>query len=137
MKLLTKEDLRAALFASLISAPVFWFGGYFFNGIPILGEDWWLVFVGPIFWEVFTYPIALAGLLFLGMPCHALLRYFSINSYLLLGLLGAPLMVGFHEIVFINGEYDQITILFISCGAGVSAMYAALSKKFNKVHQSE
>ena len=136
MKLLTKSDLRAALLASFISGPVFWFGHYIFEPNALLNEQWWVILIGPIYWQAFTYPVSFIGLVVAGMPCHALLRLIRIHSYIAIGLLGAPLVILINEFGMSEGIYDQITIQFISCGAAVSALYAVLSKKFNKVFQS-
>ncbi|NVK30326.1 MAG: hypothetical protein HWE20_04950 [Gammaproteobacteria bacterium] len=133
MNILTREDLRAAAFASFVAGPAFWFSRYMFEPKAIFNEEWWAAFVGPVFWQAFTYPVSIAGIVLLGMPCHAFLRYVGINSYVFIGLLGAPLVVCVNEFLFSDGAYDQITLQFIFCGASVSAFYAALSKKFNKL----
>jgi len=132
MKLLTKGDLRAALLASFISGPVFWLGQYYFEPSALINEQWWVILIGPFFYQVFTYPVSFVGLVLGGMPCHALLRLFRIHSYIAIGLLGAPLVIALNEFGMSEGVYDQITIQFISCGAAVSALYATLSKKFKK-----
>tara|TARA_R110002072_G_scaffold211007_2_gene368628 strand:- start:1070 stop:1519 length:450 start_codon:yes stop_codon:yes gene_type:complete len=132
MKLLSKGDLRAAFLASFISGPVFWLGHCIFYPSDIINDPWWVIPIGAVFWQAFTYPISLVGLFLAGLPCHALLRLIGAHSYIVIGLLGAPLVVLLTGFGMSEGEYDQITILFISCGAAVSALYAALSKKFNK-----
>ena len=132
MNLLTKGDLRAALLASFISGPVFWLGHYIFDPSAFFNEQWWVILIGPFYWQVFTYPVSFVGLVVAGMPCHALLRLVRIHSYIAIGLLGAPLVVALNEFGMSEGVYDQITIQFISCGAAVSALYAVLSQKFNK-----
>lgn len=132
MNLLTNDDLRAALLASFISGPVFWLGHYIFEPNSFFNEQWWVILIGPFYWQVFTYPVSFVGLVVAGMPCHALLRLVRIRSYIAIGLLGAPLVVALNEFGMSEGVYDQITIQFISCGAAVSALYAFLSQKFNK-----
>jgi hypothetical protein len=132
MKLLSKGDLRAAFLASFISGPIFWLGHYIFEPSAMINDPWWVVLIGLVFWQAFTYPVSLFGLFVAGMPCHVLLRLIGVHSYIVIGLLGAPLVVLLNEFGMSEGVYDQITIQFISCGAAVSALYAALSKKFNK-----
>lgn len=124
---------KAALFSSLISGPVFWFGHYIFYPESLGSSPWWALFLGPLYWQIFTYPVSLIGLILLGIPLHLGLLYINVKSPVVIGALGGPIVFLIAVVGMESPDFDYMEFLFIACGASVSTLYAFLYQKFNRV----
>lgn len=136
MKLITGSDIVAALLASFVCSPVFLASQYIFTWDPSnnLFEDFIkstaYFIAGSIALQIYTYPITLAIVLFIGVPLHIFMRLCGIQRYRFIGLMGGPI-VAVYTLRQLYYENVEVAWLLICCGACVSATYAYLSKKFN------
>ena len=136
VNIVTRKDLAACFIASLVSGPVFvWLGNIFTPPPQVMSDPLWvIVLVLPFLVQIYTYPVTIVGMLFIGLPVHAIIKRLFGGSYLLLGLSGGPVVWLIMLFFNIGESSDGFLWLFVACGAAVSACYALLCKQFATLH---